>query len=216
MITSPEIREAVTQKLSYLFGEELMKEVLDTGTLVDIPAQSYVIDIGDPIDFLPIVLEGSLKILTEDSEGRDLLLYYLENGETCAVTLNCCARASKSKIRAIAETDTRLISIPIEQVEIWMSRYADWRAFLFETYNYRMNELLVAIDTLAFSNMHERVMKYLRDKAMVTGRTQLPVTHQEIANDLHSSRVVISRVMKKLEIDGHIQQNRQEVILKDF
>ena len=76
--------------------------------------------------------------------------------------------------------------------------------------------MLVATDTLAFSNMHERVMKYLRDKAMVTGRTQLPVTHQEIANDLHSSRVVISRVMKKLEIDGHIQQNRQEVILKDF
>jgi CRP/FNR family transcriptional regulator len=79
-----------------------------------------------------------------------------------------------------------------------------------------MNEMLDAIDNLAFNNMEERLYKYLRDKVMVTKASKLHITHFEIANDLHSSRVVISRLIKKLENEGLVTQHRNYVEVKEF
>jgi CRP/FNR family transcriptional regulator len=170
-----------------------------------------VVDIDERIETLPLIVSGSLKILTEDDEGKELLLYYLELGDTCAVTLNCAAKSTKSKIRAVTESKTEILFVPMTKVDDWMGKYKSWRNFILETYNYRMNEMLEAIDTLAFHNMEERVFKYLRDKAMVTGSAEINATHFQIANDLHSSRVVISRILSKLEKDGIIEHSRNRI-----
>ncbi|MBI1306873.1 MAG: helix-turn-helix domain-containing protein [Bacteroidetes bacterium] len=207
------VAQLVEERFSQILEQDLVQEILKVAKSKNIEEDELLIDIGDNIDFLPLVIKGSLKILTEDKEGRELLLYYLESGDTCAVTINCCTKASKSKVRAVAESPCTVLMIPIDLVESWMARFSSWRSFILETYNYRMNEMLAAIDNLAFNNMEERIMNYLRDKVMVTGNKTLAITHNEIANDLHSSRVVISRVMKKLETDGLISQKRNVINL---
>jgi CRP/FNR family transcriptional regulator len=177
---------------------------------------TLILDIGQLLSQMPLVISGSVKIMKEDKEGNELLLYYLELGDTCAVTLSCCTKPTKSTIKAISETDVELLFIPIEKMEEWMIKYKSWRSFVMDSYNYRLQEMLDAIDNLVFHNMDERLYKYLRDKVMVTKSSKLHTTHFQIANDLHSSRVVISRVMKKLENEGLIIQHRNYVEVKEF
>jgi len=165
---------------------------------------------------MPLVLSGSLKVMTEDKQGDELLLYYLELGDTCAMTLNCCSRAAKSSISALAEEHSEILLIPVQHMEEWMVKYKSWRDFVLESYNGRFGEMLDAIDNLAFNNMEERLVRYLRDRAMVKHNGELKITHFQIANDLHSSRVVISRLMKKLEKDGIIRQQRNLVEVLEF
>ena len=168
------------------------------------------------ITHMPLVIEGSIKVLTEDKEGHDLLLYYLELGDTCAVTLNCCTRKSKSSIKAITEEATEVLFVPVEFMEEWMVKYKTWRAFVLDSYNARLGEMVHAIDNLVFNSLEERLVKYLRDKAWVTKSNIIKTSHYQIASDLHSGRVVISRLMKKLEKQGIIKQSRNTVEFLEF
>ncbi|MGB4958777.1 MAG: Crp/Fnr family transcriptional regulator [Saprospiraceae bacterium] len=208
--------EKLRDKFQYIFEAELINEICNTGLVKTFKESSILIDIGQMLTHMPLVIAGSVKIMKEDKEGNDLLLYYLEMGDTCAVTLNCCTKSSKSTIKAIAETDVEILFIPIEKMEEWMVKYKSWRAFVLDSYNIRMNEMLEAIDNLAFNNMEERVYKYLRDKVMITKDPKLHITHYQIANDLHSSRVVVSRLMKKLENEGLVIQHRNYVDVREF
>lgn len=123
---------------------------------------------------------------------------------------------SKSKIRAIAETDGTLVMIPVEKMEEWITKYKSWRNFVFDSYNIRLNEMIEAIDTLAFMNLDERLFKYLTDKAKVLGTTEIVNTHQQIAYDMNTSRVVISRILKSLELQGKIKLNRNKIEILEF
>lgn len=203
----------LNQRFQNIFEDELIQEICYNGRLKQFGPDELIMDIGEVVNHLPLVVSGSIKILTEDDEGKELLLYYLELGDTCAASLNYGSRSTKSKIRAVSEDHTEILFVPIEKVEDWMAKYKTWRAFILETYNYRMSEMLEAIDTLAFHNMEERVHKYLRDKAMVTSQQEIQATHAQIANDLHSSRVVISRILSKLEKDGVIKHGRNKINL---
>lgn len=173
-------------------------------------------DIGDVLTSIPLVISGSVKVMKEDKDGNDLLLYYLEYGDTCAVTLNCCTKPTKSAIKALTESNAEILFIPVEKMEEWMVKYRSWRGFVLDSFNIRMNEMLDAIDNLAFNNMEERLYKYLREKVMITKESKLHITHFQIANELHSSRVVISRLMKKLENEGLVIQFRNYVEVKEF
>ncbi|WP_372946371.1 Crp/Fnr family transcriptional regulator, partial [Muriicola sp.] len=143
--------------------------------------------------------------------GDDLLLYFIEKGDTCAMTLSCCVKQGRSNIRAVAESDVELLMIPVSKMEDWMGKYRSWRAFILDSYHNRMQELLETVDTLAFMNMDERLLKYLRDKAMVNHDDVIHATHQEIAADLHTSRVVVSRLLKKMEREGKIDLQRSQI-----
>lgn len=200
----------------FIFEEELLKEMVKFGTLKEVKAGETIIDIGDYVKNMPLLLEGAVKILREDKDGDELLLYFLERGDTCAMTLSCCLGQTKSEIRAVAEKDTSLIMIPIEKMEEWTSRFKSWRNFVFESYHSRLSEMLETIDTIAFMNMDERLMRYLQDKAKINKDEQVQVTHQEIAYDLHTSRVVISRLLKKLEIQGKISLQRNSIIVHEL
>jgi CRP/FNR family transcriptional regulator, anaerobic regulatory protein len=201
------------ERFQNIFNDELINEICYNGQLKAFTHDEMIIDIGDQMEYFPLVVSGTIKIMTEDLEGKELLLYYLEMGDTCAVTLNITTHGNKSKVRAIAEENCEILFLPTSKVDEWMVKYAEWRSFIMETYNYRMSEMLEAIDSLAFHNMEERLMKYLRDKAMVTGSTEIYGTHADIANDLHSSRVVISRILAKLEKDELLTHSRNKIIL---
>jgi CRP/FNR family transcriptional regulator len=190
------------------FENDLLHEIAQVGTLKDVKEGQKLIDIGQYLKGMPLVLSGAIKILREDDDGGELLLYYLEKGDICSMTLSCFMNNPKSEVRAIAEMDTQLVMIPFGKMEDWTCKYTSWRNFVFESYHKRINELLHTVDTIAFNNMDERLMKYLKQKKRITKDNIINCTHQEIAYDLHSSRVVISRLLKKLEQMDKIEIHR--------
>lgn len=194
-----------------LFEDALIHEILQVGTYKEVPAGFKMMEIGSYVKGMPLLISGAIKIMREDKNGDELLLYYLEKGDTCSMTMTCCMGQTKSEIRAITETDTKLIMIPIQKMEIWTSKYKSWRSFVFESYHSRLNEVLHTIDSIAFDNMDQRLLNYLKEKARVTNDEIIRNTHQEIAYELHSSRVVISRLLKKLENMGKIELHRNYI-----
>lgn len=208
--------QEVFEAYSFVFEDELLEEISEVGILKSFKENEKIIEIGDQVKAMPLLLSGAIKILREDQDGDELLLYFLERGDTCAMTLSCCLGSTKSEIRAVAELDTQLIMVPIEKMEEWTSKYKSWRNFVFESYHSRLSEMLDTIDTIAFLNMDERLLKYLRDKAKVNQNEVVQITHQQIAYDLHTSRVVISRLLKKLELKGTIALNRNSINVIDL
>jgi len=208
--------EGLQRNYAYLFEDTLLKEISEIGTFKMVPEGFTLIDIGDNIKSMPLILSGAIKVMREDENGDDLILYFVEQGDTCAMTITCCMGETKSEIRAVAETDTRIIMIPIEKMQEWMHKYPSWQSFILQSYHERMKELLEAIDSIAFLKMDKRLLKYLRDKAMVNRDDLIHTTHQEIAHDLHTSRVVVSRLLKKLEIDKQIELHRNNIKIIDL
>ncbi|ETN95341.1 CRP/FNR family transcriptional regulator, anaerobic regulatory protein [Zhouia amylolytica] len=206
----------IKDRYGYIFEDELINEINEVATIKEVKEGEKLIEIGDYIKLMPLVISGAIKIMREDSDGDELLLYFLEGGDTCAMTLACCMGQKKSEIRAVAETKATLIMIPVQKMEEWMTKYSTWRSFVLESYQNRLNEMLEAIDTIAFLKMDQRLLKYLKDKAMVTRDDVISTTHQQIAYDLHTSRVVVSRLLKALEKEGKIKLNRNSILVKDL
>jgi len=216
MQNTTEIRKMVEESYGFLFEPELIEEIIAHGTLHEVAAGELFMDLGQTIKHIPLLIKGSVKIMREDAEGHELLLYFLERGDTCAMSLSCCMGNKKSDIRAIAEEDTTLIMIPVENMDQWLQKYRSWRNFIFDSYQVRLNELMETMDSVAFLRMDERLLKYLNDKVKLTGNTVLNSTHQDIANDLNTSRVVISRLMKQLEKQGKLKMGRNKLELLNF
>lgn len=202
-------------KLTYqnIFEKELIEEIAETSSIKDFKKDEVIIEIGSYIKQMPLLLEGAIKIIREDMIQGELLLYFIERGDTCAMTLTCCLGKTKSEIRAVSENSVKLIMVAVEKMEEWMIKYKSWRNFVLASYNSRMNELLLAIDTLAFMKMDERLLKYLKDKAKINQSNLIKNTHQEIAYELNTSRVVISRLLKALENKSIIKLKRNVIQL---
>jgi CRP/FNR family transcriptional regulator len=201
----------LAKNFGYLFEKDLINEISKIGVSKSFSADTNIIEIGDYIKSMPLLLTGAIKIIREDEKGEELILYYLEKGDTCAMTLSCCMGQTKSKIRAVAETDVTLLMLPKENMTKWLGTYKTWQAFILQSYHNRMDELLDAVDTIAFLKMDERIFKYLKDKAMVNNNDELSTTHKQISEDLHTSRVVVSRLLKKLENEKKIQLFRNSI-----
>ncbi len=210
------MQEALKLNYGYLFEDELLEEIKEFGIYKEVPEGYELIAIGSYIKYMSLLLKGAIKILREDINGDELLLYFLEKGDTCAMTLTCSFKDNKSEIRAIAETDATLIMIPVEKLSEWMLKYKSWRNFVLNSYHDRMRELLEAIDTIAFLNMDKRILKHLKNKAMVNHNETVYTTHKKIANDLHTSRVVVSRLLKKLEKDKKIVLKRNHIVINNL
>jgi CRP/FNR family transcriptional regulator len=202
---------ALQQSYGGLFEKALIEDINQVGTIKEVPEGILLIDFGQYIRSMPLLVSGAIKVLREDTDGNELLLYFLEQGETCAMTLNCCLGQTKSQIRAIAETDTKLIMIPVEKMEEWTGKYRSWRNYVFESYHNRLMEMLESIDSIAFLRMDQRLLKYLREKVQINQNKVIHATHQDIADDLHTSRVVVSRLLKSLENSGVIQLHRNNI-----
>jgi CRP/FNR family transcriptional regulator len=207
------MKQLLTQIYSSVFEEELIEELALVSTLYPFEAGDIIIDFGNTIKQMPLLVNGAIKILREDFEDGELLLYFIEKGDTCAITLTTCINQSKSEIRATAETKGQVVMIPLEKMQEWLGKYTSWRTFIFNSYNNRLKEMLSAIDTIAFMNMEERLLHYLIDKSKINHSKEISSTHQEIAYDLHSSRVVISRMLKVLENKGSLQLHHGSITL---
>jgi CRP/FNR family transcriptional regulator len=207
------MKELLKTTYGFIFEDNLIDEIVEVSLLKDFSEGDILIDFGDYIKKMPLLIEGAIKILREDFDEGELLLYFIEKGDTCAMTMACCMGETKSEIRAVAETNGTVIMIPVHKMEEWLGKYKSWRNYVFNSYNNRLKEMLNAIDNLAFMNMDERLMNYLTDKSKINHSKEIHTTHQEIAYDLHTSRVVISRLLKALENDGKIKLHRASIEL---
>ena len=196
-----------------IFEEALLEEITRVGTLREVPADFELMDIGEPIKGVPLMLSGAIKISREDINGDELLLYYLEEGDSCTMTMAWEMGKQKSQIRAVTELPSQLIMVPLSAVEDWSSRFPSWRKFIFQSYHKRMEELLATVDSIAFDQLEKRLWAYLVEKKRVTKVSTLSITHQTIAQEMHSSRVVISRLLKRLEVDQKIRLHRNAIEL---
>ena len=210
------MREKLESYFSFVFEKELLDEIEDMGTYKKLRKNELLVDIGDKMKGVPLLLEGAIKIVREDKKGEEILLYFLERGDTCASSFASAISHGKCGIRAIAEKESEIIFLPTEKLDDWLVKYKTWRDFVIDSYNIRLNEMMETIDTLAFMRMDERLYKYLTDKAQIMRETSLNTTHQDIAYDLHTSRVVISRLLKQLENEGKIKLHRNKIEILEF
>ena len=205
--------DLLQQKFAHSLDEDLITEISKNGILKKFKKDDIIIDINQSLNFIPLLLTGDIKIIREDKDGNELLMYFLEAGETCTMSLSCCLGTTKSKIRAVAEKDSSLVMIPVENMQRWFHNNASWRNFILQSYQIRFDEMLEAIDNLAFMKMDERLYKYLKNMAMVDESKTISIKHQDIAEDLNTSRVVVSRLLKKLENENKIELGRNKIVI---
>lgn len=201
----------VRKHFGFLFEPELLDEMEKYGRVKNVKRGEDLVNAGEYIKSMPLVISGTIKVMREDGEGYELLLYFLDRSETCTMMMDCCMANKKSEIIAIAETDAELLLLPIQKMEEWLTKYKTWRNFIFKSYNDRMHEILKSLDNIAFKKMDDRLLHYLTEKKKFSENGMIENTHQQIADDLHTSRVVISRLLKKLENDGKIKLQRNSI-----
>jgi CRP/FNR family transcriptional regulator len=206
------IEETLKQHFPKILDTEVVEGIITHGRLESIDEGDYMMDIGSAIRQIPMIVSGTVKVMREDDEGHELLLYYLKAGETCAMSLTCCIEGRKSEIRAVAVEPVKMITIPVQFMDQWMA-FRDWRAFVMNTYAKRFEELLETIDSIAFRNMDERLENYLNNKAESSSSKLLGVSHFEIAQDLNTSREVVSRLLKQMEKRGKLRLGRSKIEL---
>ena len=216
MLSSTDKQKLIHDAIGYLLEPELIVEMGEVGRIRETTTDEIIMHVGDELKMIPIVLSGSIKVSRENDEGNELLLYYIEGGDTCAMTLQCCVHKIDSHIKATSMEPSLLMMFPVAKMEEWMDKYKSWREYILQNYHTRLTELMETIDAMAFMRLDERLLKYLTDQAKLLGTLELNHTHQQIADDLHSSRVVISRLLKQLEIKGIIEIHRNKLILKNF
>lgn len=200
--------EQIRESYGSQFEPDLVEEMAKVATFKEIPEGHELIRPGQYIKSVPLLLSGSIKIMRADGDGDELLLYHLEQGDTCAISMTCCMGNTQSEIRAVTEKPSQLLMIPIGKMEEWSNKYKTWRNFVFASYHERMMELLESVDNIAFNNMEERLDHYLKEKIKIFNSKHIYTTHKEVAADLHTSRVVVSRLLKKMEKEGKIKLHR--------
>ena len=210
------LREKLNEYYSFVFEKELIDEIIKIGSYKKIEQDQFLMDIGDDFKYIPLMLSGAIKISRENEQGDEIALYFLERGDTCTISFVNGLHNTKSKIRGVAEKASEIIFIPVEKLDEWLVKYKSWRNFVIESYNIRLNEMLEAIDTLAFLKMDKRIFKYLSDKVKIMRDPILNTTHQEIAIDLNTSRVVVSRLLKQLENEGKINLFRNKIEVLEY
>lgn len=216
MIELQSVKERIKSSIGFLFDKSLLDEMFEVGRFLEFEEGQSILHPGDEISQIPFIIEGAVKIVRENEEGEEILLYYIESGDTCAMTLQCCMRKSNSEIKAVTLEKTAVLSLPHDAMERWMDKYPSWRNFILESYHSRLREMMETIDSLTFKKLDERLEEYLKDQAKIYGSLELNNTHQQIAEDLHSSRVVISRLLKRMENDGQIELHRNRITLKSI
>lgn len=203
----------IQAKDTQIFSDpQLIAEIDKFGRLKKVAKGDALLQPGDDIIFIPIVLKGSIRILRQDEEGQEVFLYHLYPGQTCAMSLTCCQAGKKSMIKAIVEDETEVLQIPIKQTEDWF-KYPEWKAYVSNNYNNRFAELMQVVDLIAFSHMDKQLLHYLTERSKALNTKVLEMTHQHIADELHTHREAISRLLRTMEQKGIVKLGRNSIEL---
>jgi CRP/FNR family transcriptional regulator len=199
-------------QLSVFNDAKLVAEIDANSRKKSVHKEDVLISTGDEIVFVPLVMKGCLRIMRQDHDGREVFLYHIYPGQTCAMSLTCCQTGKSSMVKAVAEDDTDVLLIPVRYMEEWF-KYPEWKAFVNNTFNNRFSDLLQVIDLIAFNNMDKQLLHYLQQRAKANQTQALVITHQQIADELHTHREAISRLLRTLEQKGMVKLGRNTIEL---
>ncbi len=199
--------------LQHIFEPRLLQEIQQFGIIQHFKEGDLIMDYGKYIRMMPIVLNGTIKVYRLDDNGNEILLYYLSSSESCSMAYSCCIEAKKSEIKAVAEDEVELVAIPHIKLDEWLCTYPGWKNYIMRSFNERFIELLKSIESIAFHKLDERLVEYLKEKQRITGSAVIKASHSLIADELATSRVVISRLLKQLENNKQIILYRNEIKL---
>ena len=200
-------------KLKSIFEPQLIQEIQQFGIFQSFKEGDLIMDYGKYVRMMPIVLQGTVKVSRLDEKENEILLYYLSSNESCSMAYSCCLEAKKSEVKAVAEDNVELIAIPHLKLDDWLCTYPSWKNYIMRSFNERFIELLKSIESIAFHKLDERLIAYLKEKQRMSGSSVIKASHNLIADELATSRVVISRLLKQLENDQKIILYRNEIKL---
>jgi CRP/FNR family transcriptional regulator len=172
-----------------------------------------ILNENDYIKAIPIVTNGSIRVMRMDEDGREILLYYIKAGESCIMSFLGGLHQDTSKVKAIAEEKMEILFIPIDKVNLLIKEFPEWLDYIFRLYHQRFEELLEVVNDIAFKKLDERLLDLIKRKCEITHNQTLHITHEQLANELGTARVVVSRLMKQMEIEGLVTLGRNKIIL---
>jgi len=210
-LTKNELVSKIKSFYGKIFENELIEQIAEVSNYRIVDSGQLLIDIDDELTHIPLILDGVVKIIRRDDNGDEIVLYYLESGHTCAISFANCINRNKSIFRGYVEKDIEAVFIPVNFIDEWLIQYKSFRHFIIDSYHFRLLEMVDSIDSLAFLKLEERLYQYLKEKMKITQSDTLDITHQELANDLNSSRTVISRLLKSLENEGKVRMHRNRL-----
>ncbi len=185
----------------------------EIGTVKSYEEGEVIMNENAYIRAIPIVLNGSIRVMRVDEEGREILLYYIRPGESCIMSFLGGIHQETSKVKAVAEENVEILFIPIEKAGNLIQENSEWLDYIFRLYHKRFEELLSVVNEVAFKKMDDRILHFLQAKHNLTGNKDIQITHQELADELGTSRVVVSRLLKQLEVEGIVKLGRNKISL---
>jgi CRP/FNR family transcriptional regulator len=198
---------------NHIFSSLLNDAVYASGQIKVFPAETILLNLQSYIKSIPIVLSGSIKVIKTDEEGQEILLYYIKPRESCIMSFLAGLHNDKSKIKAIVEEDAEVLMIPIEKAGQWIREFPEWTDFIFNLYQKRFEELLDVVNAVAFQKMDVRLMNLLQQKSTLYNTKDILVTHQQLADEMGTTREAVSRVLKQLEKSQALVLSRNKISL---
>ncbi len=200
------------ESLEFLREQELKEELAENCKILEFQKGDVVVREGQFVKVLPIVLEGSIRVF-QSSEEREILLYYVDAGQTCMMSLSACFFNNQSPSKAVAAEDTTIVSIPTQFITQWQKKYASWNEYVIKTFRNRYDELLNTFESVAFEHIDNRILEYLNFRKEKEASSFIRISHQSLANELGTTRVVVSRILKQFEMDGKLKLHRSAIEL---
>ncbi|QCX52736.1 Crp/Fnr family transcriptional regulator [Elizabethkingia sp. JS20170427COW] len=199
--------------LNQILNSDFKNEITSSGGVKKLPAGSVMLDIDSYINYIPLVLSGSIKIVRTEESGKEILLYYLTPGESCISSILSGLSQNTSKVKAIVEEDAEILMVSLNKAKEWLKKYPEWTDFIFGLYQKRFEELLNVVNSVAFQKVDTRILHLLKQKSQLYQSPEIQVTHQKIADELGITREATSRILKQLEKEGNIILSRNKITL---
>lgn len=196
-----------------MFQSLLKEEVSQFGQLKKIPGGTEILQEDSYIKAIPLVLKGSLKVMRTDPQGHEILLYYITSGESCIMSFLGGIHNETSKVKAVVEEEAEILFIPVDKASEWVKKFPEWSDFIFRLYHKRFEELLAAVNAIAFQKLDSRILQLLKQKSELYKTKEISITHQQLADELGTSREVVSRIVKQMENEGVIKLSRNKLTL---
>ncbi len=198
---------------SLTLSTQMKDKLYEMGTIKLYKEGEIIMNENSYIRAIPIVLTGSIRVMRVDEEGREILLYYIRPGESCIMSFLGGIHSETSKVKAVAEEDVEILFIPIEKAGMLIKENSEWLDYIFRLYHKRFEELLSVVNEVAFKKMDDRILHFLKEKQKLIGSNEITITHQELSEELGTSRVVVSRLLKQMEGEGMVKLGRNKILL---
>jgi len=196
-----------------ILDPDFKKEIAESRDLKLFPAGTVILDIDSYVNYIPLVMSGSVKVVRTEEDGREILLYYLTPGESCISSILSGLTQDTSKVKAVVEEDAEILMLSLVKAKEWLTKYPEWSTFVFELYHKRFEDLVTMVNSIAFQKVDARILYLLNQKSQLYKSKELNVTHQQLADELGITREAVSRVLKQIETEGKIKLSRNKITL---